>query len=82
MVALPLYKPQKGADQGEEGQRQSLVDLGTVSHGLMDRKTIARMSSLHWTNVIRMSGMLRYTQYIPQPDDIEKFKNINTKFDY
>ena len=30
VVALPLYKLPKGVDQGEDGQRQSLVDLGTV----------------------------------------------------
>ena len=64
VVALPLYKPWKGADQGEEGQGQSLVDLGTVSHGLTDREAIARMSGLHWMNIARMSGMLIYTQYI------------------
>ena len=60
VVALPLYKPQKGADQGEEEQRQSLVNLGTGSHGLMDREAIARMSGSHQMNVARMSGMLRY----------------------
>ena len=73
VVALPLYKPQKGADQGEEGQGQSLVDLGTVSHSLMDREAIARMSGLHWTRVARMLGMLRYTQYIL---DQMIFKNL------
>ena len=59
VVALPLYKPQKGADQGEEEQKQSLDDLGTGSHGLMDKEAITRMSSLHWTNVTRMLGTLK-----------------------
>ena len=64
VAALPLYKPQKGADQGKEGQGQSLVNFRTVSHGLMDREAIDRTSGLHWMNIARMSGMLRYTQYI------------------
>ena len=74
VVALPLYKPQKGADQGEEGQGQSLVDLGTVSHGLMDREAITRISSLHQTNITRMSGMLKYTQYILDQMIFKNFK--------
>ena len=43
-MALPLYKPQKRVDQAKEGQGQSLVDLGTASHHLMDREAVARMS--------------------------------------
>ena len=46
-MALPLYKPQKGVDQGEEVQGQSLVNLGTASHHLMDREAVARMSGLY-----------------------------------
>ena len=69
VVALPLYKPQKGVDQAKEGQGQSLVDLGTVSHCLMDREAVTRMSGLyqsivpHWLMRV-MSGTLRDTQYI------------------
>ena len=47
MVALPLYKPQKGVDQAREGQGQSLVNLGTASYHLMDREAVARMSGLY-----------------------------------
>ena len=47
VVALPLYKPWKGVDQGKEEQGQSLVDLGTASHHLMDREAVTRMSGLH-----------------------------------
>ena len=64
VVALPLYKPWKEVDQGEEGQGQSLVNFGTVSHSLMDREAITSMSGLHQMNIARMLGMLRYTQYI------------------
>ena len=42
----------KGADQGEEEQGQSLVDLGTASHHLMDREAVARMSGLHQMSLI------------------------------
>ena len=52
MVALPLYKPQKGVDQAREGQGQSLVNLGTASHHLMDREAVARMSGLYQTYLI------------------------------
>ena len=52
----------KRADQGEEERRQSLVDLGTGSHGLMDREAIARMSSLHWMNMHQDVG---YTKIHP-----------------
>ena len=47
MVALPLYKPQKGEDQAREGQGQSLVNLETASYHLMDREAVARMSGLY-----------------------------------
>ena len=47
VVALPLYKPRKGVDQAREGQGQSLVDLGTASHHLMDRESVSRMSGLY-----------------------------------
>ena len=52
VVALPLYKPQKGVDQAKEGQGQSLVNLGTASHCLMDREAVARMSGLYWMYLI------------------------------
>ena len=52
VVALPLYRPQKGVDQGKEGQGQSLVNLGTAFQGLMDREAVARMSGLHWMSLI------------------------------
>ena len=52
MVALPLYKPQKGVDQAREGQGQSLVNLGTAYYYLMDREAVARMSGLYWTYLI------------------------------
>ena len=52
VVALPLYKPQKGVDQAREGQGQSLVDLGTASHHLMDREAVSRMSGLYRTYLI------------------------------
>ena len=52
MVALPLYKPQKGMDQAREGQGHSLVNLGTASYGLMDREAVARMSGLYRTYLI------------------------------
>ena len=44
---FPLYKPQKGVAQAREGQGQSLVNLGTASHHLMDREAVSRMSGLH-----------------------------------
>ena len=47
VVALPLYKQQKGVDQAKEGQGQSLVNLGTASHCLIDREAVARMSGLY-----------------------------------
>ena len=52
MVAFPLYRPQKGVDQVREGQGQSLVNLGTASHCLMDREAVAWMSGLHQTDLI------------------------------
>ena len=45
-------------DQREEEQRQSLVDLGTGSHGLMDGEIIAKMSGSHQMYTTRMSGTL------------------------
>ena len=51
-VALPLYKPRKGVDQAREVQGQSLVNLGTASHHLMDREAVSRMSGLYWTYLI------------------------------
>ena len=53
VVALPLYKPLKGVDWGEEGQGQSLVNLGAASHSLMDREAVTRMSGLHQMSLIR-----------------------------
>ena len=47
VVAFPFYKPQKGVDQAREGQGQSLVNLGTASHHLIDREAVSRMSGLH-----------------------------------
>ena len=47
VVALPLYKPRKGVDQDKEGQGQSLVNLRTASHHLMDREAVTRMSGLY-----------------------------------
>ena len=47
MVAFPLYKPWKGVDQVREGQGQSLVNLGTASHHLIDREAVTRMSGLY-----------------------------------
>ena len=52
VVALPLYKPWKGVDQAREGQGQSLVNLGTASHHLIDREAVSRMSGLYWTYLI------------------------------
>ena len=52
VVALPLYKPWKGVDQAKEGQGQSLVNLGTASHHLMDREAVARMSGLYQMHLI------------------------------
>ena len=52
VVAFPFYKPRKGVDQAREGQGQSLVDLGTASHYLIDREAVSRMSGLHWMFLI------------------------------
>ena len=52
MVAYPLYRPRKGADQVREGQDWSLVSLETASHRLMDREAAARMSGLRQTYLI------------------------------
>ena len=49
---IPLYMPQKGVDQAREGEGQSLVDLGTASHHLIDREAVSRMSGLHQTLLI------------------------------
>ena len=52
MVAYPLYRPRKGVDQVRVGQGQSLVNLGTASHRLIDREAVAGMSGLHRTYLI------------------------------
>ena len=39
-------------DQGKKGQGQSLVNLVTASHGLMDREAVTRMSGLHQMSLI------------------------------
>ena len=52
MVAFPLYRPQKGVDQVREGQGQSLVNLGTASHHLMDREAVTWMSGLYRMDLI------------------------------
>ena len=74
MVALPLYKPQKGADQGKEGLGQSLVDLGTVSHGLMDRgnfcQDVQSAPDEHCQDVENAKLHLVHLR----PDDIQKIK--------
>ena len=65
MVALPLYKPQKGVDQAREGQGQSLVNLGTASYHLMDREAVARMSGLYQTTSLVNEGHIWYTKGYP-----------------
>ena len=60
-------------DQGEEGQGQSLVDLETASHSLMDREAVTRMSGLHQRASLVNEGHVQYTKghsVHPQPDDI------------
>ena len=48
----PFISHEKGVDQAREGQGQSLVNLGTASHHLMDREAVSRMSGLHQTFLI------------------------------
>ena len=43
---FPYIRHEKG-DQAREGQGQSLVNLGTASHHLMDREAVSRMSGLY-----------------------------------
>ena len=60
-------------DQAKEEQGQSLVDLGTASHHLMDREAVTRMSgSAPDEPSLANEGHIWYTKgqpVHPQPDD-------------